>query len=226
MAQATVGERATSFETALDRAAREEREREAGPLAIAPAIAAADRRSQDTIALAVEATDQTVTEAQVRVLQRTICAKFSPEQLLLYLTICRRKRVDPFTEAYGFPNSDGGLAFGLRIDGMRALSMATGAYVRREVETLLSPPDAEGKKSLIGAKARVWRRGMDAPVEEEAYLAEYDRPSGGPGWKQFPETMIRKVAESKALRAAFPDALSGVYEPAELPTRDGGHGGD
>ena len=166
------------------------------------------------VSMAVEASERTVTPIQVEVLKKTLCAKFTEEQMLLYLAICARKHVDPFTEAYGFPNSDGGLAFGLRIDGMRSLAMQTGDYVRREVETILGEPDKDGKKPLIGARARVWRRGMDAPVIEEAYMAEYDQ--GRLGWRQYPETMIRKVAESKALRAAFPDALAGVYEPSEI----------
>jgi RecT family len=148
----------------------------------------------------------------VEVLAKTVCSKLSPDQLLLYLAICGQKRVDPFTQAYAFPNSDGGLAFGLRIDGMRALAMRTGEYESRKIETLWSNPDGTG--TMIGARATVRRKGMTEPVVEEAWMAEYDR--GGMGWKQFPETMIRKVAESKALRAAFPDALSGVYEPAEL----------
>jgi len=167
----------------------------------------------DDVQLAVDASGGTITVAQVRVLQRTLCSKFSIEQLQLYLTICARKGVDPFTEAYGFPNSEGGLAFGLRIDGMRALAMRTGQYISRTVETIFAPEDKGG--GLIGARAIIKRTGMDTPVVEEAYMAEYDR-GGGMGWKQFPETMIRKVAESKALRAAFPDALSGVYEPAEM----------
>lgn len=170
----------------------------------------------EDVALAVAASEGTVTVAQVQVLKRTICAKFSIEQLQLYLTICARKKVDPFTQAYGFPNQEGGLAFGLRIDGMRALAMHTGDYVRREVE-LLVVPEGEKKGEVYGAVARIWRRGMEAPVVEEALFSEY-RKSGPSafGWNQYPETMIRKVAESKALRAAFPDALSGVYEPAEM----------
>jgi len=164
------------------------------------------------VAIAVEAAEGDVTVGQVKVLQRTLCAKFSPDQLALYLAICHRKGVDPFTQAYGFPNSDGGLAFGLRIDGMRALAMRTQEYDSRTVETLWAPKEEGGK--LIGARCTVKRLGMSAPVVEEAWMAEYDR--GGLGWKQFPETMIRKVAESKALRAAFPDALGGFYEPAEL----------
>jgi RecT family len=165
------------------------------------------------VALAVEASGNTVTAAQVRVLQATICHKLSIEQLQLYLTICARKGVDPFTEAYGFPQEEGGLAFGLRIDGMRALAMRTGEYLSRTVETLLVP-EGEKKGELLGARATVSRKGMTSPVVEEAYMAEYYK--AGRGWDKYPETMIRKVAESKALRAAFPDALSGVYEPAEM----------
>jgi hypothetical protein len=167
----------------------------------------------EDVQLAVEASNGSVSPAQVKVLQNTLCSKFSLPQLQLYLTICSRKGVDPFTEAYGFPNADGGLAFGLRIDGMRSLAMRTGDYIRREVE-LLVVPDGERKGEIYGAIARIWRKGMEAPVVEEALFSEYRKK--GIGWDQYPETMIRKVAESKALRAAFPDALSGVYEPSEI----------
>ena len=163
----------------------------------------------DDVRVAVEASNNTVTPAQVKVLKDTICAKFTYSQLQLYLAICARKGVDPFTEAYGFPNAEGGLAFGLRIDGMRALAMRTGEYLSRTVETLF-----DGEKKMIGAKATVQRKGMTAPVVEEAYFQEYDRNQFL--WVTHKETMIRKVAESKALRAAFPDALAGIYEPAEM----------
>jgi len=149
----------------------------------------------------------------VQTLRRTLCAKFTDEQALLYLAICKQKGVDPFTQAYGFPQEGGGLAFGLRIDGMRALAMRTGKYLTRVIEDVLDPKDPS---KVIGARATITREGMTSPVVEEAYFSEYDRPNGGQGWKQFPITMIRKVAESKALRAAFPDALAGVYEPSEI----------
>jgi hypothetical protein len=154
---------------------------------------------------------------QIDVLKATICAKLSENQLLLFLTICKRRGVDPFTEAYAFPGSDGGLAFGLRIDGMRSLAMRTGDYLKREV-VALTAPDGPDKGKMIGAEARIWRRGLEAPVVEEALFSEYKK--AGFGWTQYPETMIRKVAESKALRAAFPDALAGVYEPSEIETAE------
>jgi phage recombination protein Bet len=149
-------------------------------------------------------------QEQIDVLKATICAKLSENQLLLFLTICRKRGVDPFTEAYAFPGSDGGLAFGLRIDGMRSLAMRTQEYVSRTIETIL---DKDGK--LMGAKATIERAGMAKPVVEEAWMGEYSK-KGGFGWTTYPETMIRKVAESKALRAAFPDALAGMCEATEL----------
>ncbi len=147
---------------------------------------------------------------QIEVLKATICAKMNENQLLLFLTVCRKRGLDPFTEAYGFPNSEGGLSFGLRIDGMRSLAMRTGQYVSRSVETLWD----DAHKGIIGARCTVQRSGMVGPVVEEAFLQEYD--SGKFLWATHKETMIRKVAESKALRAAFPDALAGIYEPSEV----------
>lgn len=158
--------------------------------------------------------------AMVEVLRKTTCAKFTEAQFLLYLAICKIKGLDPFTEAYGFPSSEGGLSFGLRIDGMRSLAMRTGQYLSREVDSLFVGEDgieiAEPgpNRKLVGAQCIVRRSGMERPVVEAAYLAEYD--TGKFLWATHKETMIRKVAESKALRAAFPDALAGVYEPAEI----------
>ena len=194
--------------------------RSATEIASERGVAVAGQRPE-WVGLAVEAAEQKVTPAQVEVLKRTICAKLSNDQLLLYLTICARKGVDPFTEAFAFPNSDGGLAFGLRIDGMRSLAMATGEYISRKIEAIFSPDD---KKTLIGARAEITRSGMAGPVVEEAWNAEYfkkgftdEKGHYHPSmWERYPETMIKKVAESKALRAAFPDALAGVYEPAEI----------
>jgi hypothetical protein len=183
------------------------------PIAGAPAEAGVPVRLHDVLDLAVRATAGRITREDIDLLKATICPKFTDAQLALYVRVCDLKKVDPFSQAYGFPNEDGGLAFGLRIDGMRALAMRTGEYLSRTVETLLVP---EGEKvgQLLGARATVQRKGMAAPIVEEAFMAEYYRK--GHGWEQYPETMIRKVAESKALRAAFPDALSGVYEPAEM----------
>jgi hypothetical protein len=188
-------------------------------LAAMPAL----REVPEDVALAVEASDRTVTPAQVRVLKATICAKLSIEQLQLYLTICARKHVDPFSEAYAFPQKDGGLAFGLRIDGMQALAARTGQLRSVSVETL-THENPDKTKSLVGARCIIEREGLKTPVVEEAYMAEYAH--AGLGWDTYPETMIRKVARAKCLRVAFADALSGIYEPAEIRKDEDGTGRD
>ena len=170
------------------------------------------------IELAYQVTGPSIPVAQLTVLRNAVCPKLSSEQFLLYVVRCVRKGVDMFDQAYAFPNRDGGLAMGLKIDGMRDLAMRTGAYVSRKVETLFDPTDTE-KRKPIGARCEIRRKGMEEPIVEEAYLSEYDASRWSDQaliWKRMPETMIRKVAESKALRAAFPDALAGVYEPAEI----------
>ncbi len=172
----------------------------------------------EVIQLASQVTGPSIPISQIQVMRRTICARLSADQFLLYVTRCVRKGVDPFEQAYAFPQQDGGLAMGLKIDGMRDLAMRTGLYVGRKVETLFAPGDTDHQHP-IGARCEIRRKGVEEPIVEEAYLSEYDASQWSPTaviWKRMPETMIRKVAESKALRAAFPDALAGVYEPAEL----------
>jgi len=176
-----------------------------GPVAEAPVSA--------EIQLAVSASGGSVNAAQVEVLRRTICSKLDDNQLLLYLTRCARKGLDPFSDCYAFPQSDGGLAMGLRIDGMQALASRTGELLSVKVETLLVP-DGEKKGTLLGARCAIERKGMTQPVVEEAYMAEYYH--AGIGWDRFPETMIRKVSRAKCLRVAFADALGGIFEPAEM----------
>ena len=180
---------------------------------IAASTVSAALEVPEDVQLAVEASGKSVNAAQIEVLRRTICAKLDNNQLLLYLTRCARKGIDPFCDAYAFPQSDGGLAMGLRIDGMQALASRTGELLSIKVETILVP-EGEKKGELLGARCTIERKGMTAPVVEEAYMAEYYH--SGMGWDRFPETMIRKVARAKCLRMAFADALGGIFDPEEM----------
>lgn len=68
-------------------------------------------------------------------------------------------------------------------------------------------------ESLIGGWCKVMIDGRE-PEYAEVALSEYD--TGFSIWKSKPATMIRKVAVSQALREAFPDDFSGLYEPEEM----------
>jgi len=88
----------------------------------------------------------------------------------------------------------------------------------KEVPTLING-NWETKKDLI-ATAKVYKRGIDKPFIAEVNYNEYVQRTkdGKPTkfWNEKPHTMLKKVAESQALRKAF--NITGIYDEAE--TRD------
>ncbi|EQD45288.1 phage recombination protein Bet, partial [mine drainage metagenome] len=106
------------------------------------------------------------------------------------------------------------------IDGMRAVAERSGKYDGREIEVeMVKGPD--GSEKLLRAVCRVHRKDWSRPLVEEVRFDEAvrKRRDGQPTrpWVEMPVTMLRKTAEERALRAAFPVQLSGVYGEEEAP---------
>lgn len=106
------------------------------------------------------------------------------------------------------------------IDGMRALAERSGKYDGREIEVeLVKGPD--GTDTPVKVLCRVYRKDWSHPLVEEVRFVEAvrRRDDGQPtrAWTEMPITMLRKAAEERALRAAFPVQLSGVYGEEEAP---------
>lgn len=75
------------------------------------------------------------------------------------------------------------------------------------------------KQVLIGAWCEVQMKNMDYPIYVAVSYDEYvQKKDGRPNsmWSNKPMTMLVKVAESQALRMAFPE-MSGTYSEEELP---------
>src|SRR3990167_1485408 len=72
----------------------------------------------------------------------------------------------------------------------------------------------KGEGSELIGWARVWHKEFTKPLYQEADFSEYDNSVRNLLWKTKPKTMIKKVAESMALRKAF--NVSGVYAPEEM----------
>lgn len=68
---------------------------------------------------------------------------------------------------------------------------------------------------LVGAYCIVKRKSSSRPVYCMVSLADYDKNHSN--WKTMKETMIKKVAESQALRAAFQETFGGTYIEDEVP---------
>jgi phage recombination protein Bet len=106
------------------------------------------------------------------------------------------------------------------IDGMRAVAERSGKYDGREIEVEMAKgPD--GSEKPLRAVCRVHRKDWSRPLVEEVRFDEAvrKRRDGQPTrpWVEMPVTMLRKTAEERALRAAFPVQLSGVYGEEEAP---------
>ncbi|MBE2889134.1 phage recombination protein Bet [Geobacter anodireducens] len=85
----------------------------------------------------------------------------------------------------------------------------------------------EYRKDLL-AECRVWRKDSDKPFAVQVSYSEYVQKNndGQPTrfWSEKPETMLKKVAESQALRKAF--NIHGVYSPEEMGAGFETAGGD
>ena len=111
------------------------------------------------------------------------------------------------------------------IGGYRLCALRTGEYEGRlgpefcgeDGEWRLSWPHL---KPPVAARVGIRRRGFPDPIWHVSHYREAVQTDkeGQPNrtWSKMPLTMLSKTAEAGALRAAFPDLLSGTYAPEEL----------
>lgn len=151
-------------------------------------------------------------------------------ELALFLTICNRRGLDAFSgQIYGIMRKSKEksgewvekLVIQVGIDGYRLLAERTGKY-EGVVGPLWCGDDGQWVDVWLkpvppaAAKVGVYRTGCREPfwgvVTYREYAQTYDgKPIGK--WKEMPATMLSKCAESKAIRMAFPQAVSGLTTP-------------
>ena len=75
-------------------------------------------------------------------------------------------------------------------------------------------------ENVVGGWAKVFVNGWENPVEAQVAFEEYvgKKKDGeiNSQWKGKPATMIRKVALVQALREAFPEDFTGMYDSSEI----------
>jgi len=110
-------------------------------------------------------------------------------------------------------------------DAFLKIAHNSGKFAGMETTTELKPTyklvngEWEEKKDLV-ATCKVYRTDTDRPFVVEVAYNEYAQKTREGEltkfWKEKGPTMLKKVAESQALRKAF--SISGVYAEDELPT--------
>ena len=155
----------------------------------------------------------------------------SDQEVTMFLMLCKSQRLNPFLrEAYliKFGSEKATMVVGKEVFTKRAendesyrgfragviVQDDTGNVVER-VGSFVLPSD-----DIVGGWAEVHKAGRDIPYKTSVAFAEYvgKKKDGTPNkqWTEKPATMIRKVALVQALREAFPDTFSGLYDQAEM----------
>lgn len=161
--------------------------------------------------------------------------KLNADDLRNFAIQCKRTGLDPITrQIYAIPNN-GKLAIMASIDGLRLIADRSGAY---EGQTAPQWCDELGlwmdvwlnkSKMPSACKVGVHKKNFKEPLiaiaifDEYAGRHQYDDKYGKHKkgdltymWAKMPALMIAKVAESLALRKAFPNEMSGIYSENEM----------
>ncbi len=145
-------------------------------------------------------------------------ADATPQEIQFGLVLAERYNLDVWSGQVKYIRFRAGekLTPYLGIEAFRALAERSGVYDGREITV---ERDKDGHP--IRATCTVYRTDRTRPLVEEVEFSEACRYSaaGKPtyAWETMPVTMLRKAAEERALRAAFPLQLSGLYGDAEVP---------
>lgn len=164
------------------------------------------------------------TPERVELIKRTICSGSTNDELALFVQQCKRTGLDPFAKqihAVKRWDSNAGrevMSIQTGIDGFRLIADRTGKYAGNDEPIY----DVEDKPHPNKASVTVWKivEGQRVPFTRSARWAEFvqTKKDGNPTrfWLKMPYLMLGKAAEALALRAAFPQELSGLYTTEEM----------
>ncbi len=163
---------------------------------------------------------------KIALIKNTVAQGATDMELQLFIEQCKRTGLDPITrQIYFIKDHRGKVQVQTSIDGFRLVAERSGLY---EGQTVPQWCDQDGKWVEVwlkktppaACKVGVYKRGFREALYAIAVFDEYaQRKADGSlafMWAKMSALMISKVAESLALRKAFPNDLSGLYTQEEM----------
>jgi len=164
---------------------------------------------------------------QVELIKNIYCKGLTNDEIKLFIAISERTGLDPFSrQIYAIKrwNSKLGkeiMTIQTGIDGFRLIADRTGLYMGTSDVKFEFDKNGDLIKSSITVHKWNEKAQQKCDFTATSFLIEYkpDNDKNGkenPMWRKMPRVMLEKCAEAKALRKAFPQELSGIYEQSEM----------
>jgi phage recombination protein Bet len=181
------------------------------------AVPTAEQNEQLARELTVNGTQYTA--AQIGVLRSTIAKNATNDELRLFIAVCGRTGLDPFSRQIYFVKYGDQGSIQTGIDGFRAISERSGQYAG------MDPPEWCGEDGEwvnlwtrsdppFAARVTIYRKDWTRPIIATARWSAYSQTNKM--WQRFGVEMLAKCAESLARRQAFANDLSGPYTVDEM----------
>lgn len=167
---------------------------------------------------------------QIAIVKEVICPGISDAQLAMFSSVCKLKRLDPFsrqiyaTLRHDRESNTKKLTIQTGIDGFRLIAERTEKY-GGQADFEWCGKDGKWCEVWLqdgnpaAARATVYRKDWPHPFRRVARWSAYVQDRS-PMWSKMGAEQLAKCAEALALRGAFPEELSGMYTDDEMGQAD------